>query len=47
MTVDLKAMEAMKQVPNPLSPDSTSLDGLKNAVGEGKKAAIQTLVGKL
>ncbi|MBV0934769.1 hypothetical protein [Marinobacterium weihaiense] len=43
-TLTLKAMEAMKKVPDPLSPDSTLLDGLKGAIGEGKKTAIQTLV---
>lgn len=44
VTITLKAMEAMKKVPDPLSPDKTLLDGLKQAVDEGKKSAIQTLV---
>lgn len=44
VTITLKAMEAMKKVPDPLSPENTLLDGLKQAVGEGKKSAIQTLV---
>lgn len=44
VTITLKAMEAMKKVPDPLSPENTLLDGLKQAVGEGKKSVIQTLV---
>ncbi|MFV9474672.1 hypothetical protein ACM5Q9_09660 [Advenella sp. RU8] len=44
VTLTLKAMEIMKKVPNPLSSNSTLLDGLKQAIGEGKKAAIQSLV---
>ncbi|WP_417657082.1 hypothetical protein [Pseudidiomarina aestuarii] len=44
VTLTLKAMEAMKRVPDPLSPENTLLDGLKQAVGEGRKSAIQALV---
>lgn len=46
VTLTLKAMEAMKKVPDPLLPGGTLLDGLKSAVDEGKKTAIQTFVNK-
>lgn len=46
VTLTLKAMEAMRKVPDPLSKTNrTLLDGLQEAVQEGKKSAIHSLVG--
>lgn len=45
-TLTLKAMEAMRKVPDPLSKaNRTLLEGLQEAVQEGRKSAIHSLVG--